>query len=212
MSLELWITYAVAATLILIVPGPTIILVISQAATHGRKSVFPLSAGVVLGDFTAMTLSLLGLGAVITASAGLFTLLKWIGAVYLFYLGIKLWKTSPGNSFIQIASYKIKDTSPHSLFRSSFVVTALNPKGIAFFVAFLPQFVSSQEPAFIQILILGTTFLFLALVNALLYGLFACQMQKTIKKTYVRKWLNRCGGAALIGAGIFTAKMHRSAF
>jgi len=135
MSLELWITYAVAATLILIVPGPTIILVISQAATHGRKSVIPLSAGVVLGDFTAMTLSLLGLGAVITTSAGLFTLLKWIGAVYLFYLGIKLWKTSPGNSFIQ---NKIKNSASHSLFRSSLVVTALNPKSIAFFVAFLP--------------------------------------------------------------------------
>ena len=80
MSLEVWITYIFASTLILIIPGPTIILVVSQAVTHGRKSVVPLVAGVVFGDFTAMALSLLGLGAIMTASAGLFTLFKWIGA------------------------------------------------------------------------------------------------------------------------------------
>jgi hypothetical protein len=90
-------------------------------------------------------------------------------------------------------------------------VTALNPKGIAFFVAFLPQFISPNEPVFNQLLLLGGTFLFLALVNAALYALFASQLREVIRKTSVRKWFNRCGGAALIGAGIFTAGMQRSA-
>ena len=90
-------------------------------------------------------------------------------------------------------------------------MTVLNPKGIAFFVAFLPQFVNHNNPAFIQILILGTTFLFLALANALIYSLFASQLRETMKSTSTRKWFNRCGGTALIGAGIFTAGMHRSA-
>ena len=67
MSLEIYIAYVFATTLILVVPGPTIILVVSQAVTHGRKSVVPLAAGVVFGDFTAMTLSLLGLGAIMSA-------------------------------------------------------------------------------------------------------------------------------------------------
>ena len=89
MSFNLWITYFFATTVILIIPGPTIILVISQAVAHGRKSVVPLAAGVVLGDFTAMTLSLLGLGAIMSASAALFTMFTWIGAIYLLYLGIK---------------------------------------------------------------------------------------------------------------------------
>lgn len=207
MSLEMWMTYILATTLILIIPGPTIILVISQAVTNGRKSVAPLVAGVILGDFTAMTLSILGLGAIMAASAALFTLFKWIGAVYLLYLGIRLWRTNPKSSSIQ---HENTAASPLSLFKSSFIVTALNPKGIAFFVAFLPQFISPHSPALSQILILGGTFLFLALVNAALYAIFASQLRETIKRTSVRKWFNRCGGSALIGAGIFTAGLQRS--
>ena len=208
MSLNIWITYFLATTVILIIPGPTIILVISQAVAHGRKSVVPLAAGVVLGDFTAMTLSLLGLGAIMSASAALFTMFKWVGAIYLLYLGIKMWRANPDAGSAQPGK---KDASPRSLFKSAFIVTALNPKSIAFFVAFLPQFISPRSPAFSQILILGGTFLVLALANAALYALFAGQLRETIKKTSVRKWFNRCGGTALIGAGIITAGMHRSA-
>jgi threonine/homoserine/homoserine lactone efflux protein len=208
MSFEIWMAYVLATTVILVIPGPTIILVLSQAVTHGRKSVVPLVAGVVFGDFTAMTLSLLGLGAILAASAVLFTVFKWLGAVYLLYLGIRLWQTNPESIFVQRED---KDASKQSLFKSSFIVTALNPKGIAFFVAFLPQFISHHSPAFSQILILGATFLFLALVNAALYALFASQLRETIKRTSVRRWFNRCGGTALIGAGIFTAGLGRSA-
>ena len=183
-------------------------MVVSQAVAHGRKSVVPLAAGVVFGDFTAMTLSLLGLGAIMSTSATLFTLSKWIGALYLFYLGINLWRANPKNGSIQNEK---EDISPHSFFKNSFIVTALNPKGIAFFVAFLPQFISPYEPVFKQLLLLGGTFLFLALVNAALYALFASQLREAIGKRSVRKWFNRCGGTALIGAGIFTAGMQRSA-
>jgi threonine/homoserine/homoserine lactone efflux protein len=207
MSLEIYITYVFATTIILVIPGPTIILVVSQAVTHGRKSVVPLTAGVVFGDFTAMTLSLLGLGAIMSASATLFTLFKWIGALYLIYLGINMWRANPKSGSIKIEK---KGISTLSYFKSSFIVTALNPKSIAFFVAFLPQFISPNEPVFSQLLLLGGTFLLLALVNAALYSLFASQLRETIRKTSVRKWFNRCGGTALIGAGIFTAGMQRT--
>ena len=207
MSLDVWITYILATTLILIIPGPTIILVISQAVTHGRKSVVPLVAGVVFGDFTAMTLSLLGLGAIMTASASLFTLFKWVGVLYLLYLGINLWRANPKSNSIQHGK---EDISPRSLFKSSFIVTALNPKGIAFFVAFLPQFISHHEPVLKQLLLLGGIFLFLALVNAALYAIFASQLREAIKRASVRKWFNRCGGTALIGAGLLTASIQRS--
>jgi threonine/homoserine/homoserine lactone efflux protein len=207
MSLEMWMTYILATTLILIIPGPTIILVISQAVAHGRKSVVPLVTGVILGDFTAMTMSLLGLGAIMTASAALFAVFKWIGAVYLFYLGIRLWKTNPECICVQREK---ENPSVRTLFKRSYIVTALNPKGIAFFIAFLPQFISPHSPPFSQILTLGGTFLFLALVNAALYALFASRLREIIKKTSIRKWFNRCGGTALIGAGIFTAGLQRS--
>lgn len=208
MSLEILITYILTTTLILVIPGPTIILVISQAVTHGRRSVVPLVAGVIAGDFTAMTLSLLGLGAIMAASATLFAAFKWIGAVYLLYLGVRLWRARPEHSLSQ---HRVKDASPHVLFKSAYIVTALNPKGIAFFVAFLPQFVRPEQPATGQILILGGTFLLLALINATLYALLAGQLRETIKRSRVRRWFNRCGATALIGAGIFTAGMQRAA-
>jgi len=207
MNIESFIPFVLATTLILIIPGPTIILVISQAVAHGRKSVVPLVAGVLLGDFTAMTFSLLGLGAVLSTSAALFEVFKWIGALYLFYIGIKLWKSNPKKQSAQGSTNK---TSARSLFRSSFIVTALNPKGIAFFVAFLPQFINPATPALPQLSLLGGTFLFLAVLNAALYAIFAGQLSEYIKKENVRKWFNRCGGGALISAGILTAGLQRS--
>jgi threonine/homoserine/homoserine lactone efflux protein len=162
---------------------------------------------VLLGDFTAMILSILGLGAVLSASAALFAIFKWIGALYLIYLGIKLWKSNPENNSIQ---YNAKNTSARSLLKSSFIVTALNPKSIAFFVAFLPQFIDPLKPMLTQLTLLGGTFLLLATINAALYALFAGQLSEHMRKGNVRKWFDRCGGSALIGAGIFTAGMQRT--
>ena len=208
MSMDLWVPFTLASALILVIPGPTIILVISQAVTHGRRSVIPLVAGVLLGDFTAMTLSLLGLGAILSTSAALFNIFKWIGAIYLIYLGVKLWRLNPKKSS---ANARSQNTSQRSLLRSSFIVTALNPKSIAFFVAFLPQFIDPLKPVLLQLTLLGGTFLILATINAALYALFAGQLSEHLQKNNVRKWLDRCGGSALIGAGIFTAGMQRSA-
>lgn len=205
MSIELWLAYLLAVTLILVIPGPTIILVVSQAVAHGRASVAPLAAGVVLGDFTAMTLSLLGLGAVMSASAAVFTVFKWIGALYLVHLGIRLWRADPAREAIGARP----PASAAGLFRSALIVTALNPKSIAFFVAFLPQFISPHKPMAGQLIPLGGTFLALAAANAALYALFASRLRDAIGKTTVRKWLNRCGGTALMGAGFLTAGMQR---
>lgn len=207
MSLEIWAAFVLAAGIVLIIPGPTIILVISQSIAHGRKAVLPLSAGVVAGDFTAMTLSLLGLGAVLASSAALFSILKWIGAAYLIYLGVKLWCADPDKEAINPPQPATSNTSH---FNRAFIVTALNPKSIAFFVAFLPQFVRAQSHAFEQFVILGATFLVLAGVNAMLYGYFAGRLRDAMLNTGVRRLFNRCGGSALVGAGLLTATLQRT--
>src|SRR2546421_7689408 len=92
MSLHHWLGFVAASGVLLAIPGPTVLLVISYALGHGRRSALGTVAGVALGDFTAMTGSMLGLGALLAASATVFTVLKWIGAAYLIYLGIKLWR------------------------------------------------------------------------------------------------------------------------
>ena len=87
-----WISFVAATEALLIIPGPTVLLVISYALAQGKRSAWATVPGVAAGDFTAMALSLLGLGAVLAASAELFTVLKLAGAAYLVYLGIKLWR------------------------------------------------------------------------------------------------------------------------
>ncbi len=205
MTLEMWIAFIFASEIILVIPGPTIILVISQAISHGRSAVIPLVVGVTIGDFTAMTLSILGLGAILKTSASLYFFLKWIGAAYLIYLGIKLWRSNSDKYEISIIH---KETSNHILFKRAFIVTALNPKSIAFFVAFLPQFIHPYRQTFPQLLILGSTFLFLATVNATIYAIFAGQLRDTMQNEKVRCWFNRCGGTALVSAGILISTIQ----
>ena len=92
MSFELWLAFAATSTIMLVIPGPTVLLVISYALGHGRRPALGIVAGVALGDLTAMTASLLGLGALLATSSEVFTLLRWLGGAYLIYLGIQLWR------------------------------------------------------------------------------------------------------------------------
>src|SRR6516164_11416666 len=92
MAIETWLAFAAASTILLVIPGPTVLLVVSYALGQGWRTALPTAVGVALGDFTAMSLSMLGVGALLATSAMLFTALKWIGAAYLVWLGIKLWR------------------------------------------------------------------------------------------------------------------------
>ena len=200
------LAFVMATALIVATPGPTVLLVITQAASHGPRSVLPLVAGVLLGDFTAMSLSLLGLGALLATSATLFLAFKWVGAAYLVYLGVRLWYTSP-----EAAAARGRSTlSGRALMRRSFLVSALNPKGIAFYVAFLPQFIDHQQPAAPQMALLGGIFLALAVTIVSLYAVFASRLRTRIDNPKVRRRINRFGGGALVGAGIFTAGMENA--
>lgn len=207
MTLETWTAFSVAAAIVLVIPGPTIVSVISHSLAYGSRAVIPLVIGVTLGDFTAMTLSLFGLGAILAASSALFSALKLLGALYLIYLGLKLWCPDEGMEGTSTAS---NVASCWSLTKKLFIVTAMNPKSIAFFVAFLPQFVTPSAQVLPQLIMLGGTFLFLAAVNATLYALFAGHLRERMRSTQTHRWLNRCGGTALIGAGFLTAVVRRS--
>jgi len=205
MTIEILLTFIIAVIVFCIIPGPTVILVIGQALSHGKKSVIPLVAGVLVGDFVAMSLSLLGLGVILATSATLFFILKWFGVSYLIYLGIKTFRENPTDFKIENNNFSQKN-----MFQSAFLVTALNPKDIMFFVAFLPQFVSSQSPALPQLIILMFTFLFIVALNISFYTVFAGKISHKIQNYQARKRLNRIGGSSLIGAGLITATIQRT--
>jgi len=206
MTLEIWLAFVAAVAVFFVIPGPTMILVVSESINHGKKSVLPLVSGVLLGDFVAMSVSLLGLGAILATSATLFLALKWLGVCYLVYLGIKTWRQSPNI----LTENKGNTGSTKKMFGSAFIVTALNPKDIIFFVAFLPQFVNPASELLPQLLLLMGTFLLIDMLNIILYTVFARTMRSKITSVNTQRKINRIGGGALVGAGLVTASMQRT--
>ncbi|MBC2775902.1 LysE family translocator [Rhizobium sp. AQ_MP] len=204
MTIETWLAFAAASAVLLIIPGPTILLVVSYALGQGWRSALPVSIGVALGDFTAMTLSMLGVGAILAASATVFTALKWVGAAYLIYLGIKLFRAGGALD----VEPRTDAVSTMKMVAHAWVVTALNPKSITFFVAFLPQFLDKHGDFFTQMVIFETTFLILAFLNAAGYALIASRARNLVRSPKAIGLFNRTGGTLLIGAGVATATLR----
>lgn len=203
MTLETWLAFLLASAAMLAIPGPTILLIIGQSLGAGRGRALPLVAGVALGDLTAITLSLAGLGALLAASSLAFTVLKWAGAAYLIWLGLRMWRAP-------VTAEAAPALTARRAFRDAYVVTALNPKGIAFFVAFVPQFINPGAPFLPQAALLVGSFVTLAAANALLYALLAGRLSGTVARPSVRRAFNRLGGTMLMGAGVATAAMRRA--
>ena len=208
MDLHVWLAFASASIALLLIPGPTVLLVLSYAISQGRRVALATVAGVALGDLIAMSASLAGLGALVLASASLFLVLKGVGAISLVYLGIKLFRSAPA------ASLGVLDdapaATPRKVFAHSAAVTALNPKSIVFFIAFVPQFIDTDAALAPQFGVLVATFVGFAAINALGYAILADKLRQKIARPHVLPFLTRLGGGALVAMGVATAAIRRA--
>ncbi|MGH8859611.1 MAG: LysE family translocator [Polaromonas sp.] len=192
----------------LIIPGPTILTVISYSMAHGRRANIPLVAAVALGDSTALVVSLLGLGALLATSAFWFTVVKLAGGLYLLYLGVKLLRA--GISSAELAA-PAAPGSRWRLFANTYLVTALNPKGIVFFVAFLPQFINPGAGVTQQLWVPAVTFVAMATLNATLYAAFAGSARRLLASPRAQRSFNIAGGSLLSAAGVWALLAKRPA-
>jgi len=209
-SPELFATFVIASVILLVIPGPTIIMVITQALAHGRKVAFASVMGVGLGDLVATSLSIAGAGALLAASASLFQALKFIGAAYLIWIGYKMWRTPVKIPDMPEAEIPAVSGRPGAIFRDSFLITALNPKGILFFVAFVPQFIDSALPYTPQAATYVLTFTALGILNAAMFAIIAAGARQTIRRPQVMKVAMRTGGSLLMMAGVAAALTRRA--
>jgi len=238
MTWPLWSAFTAATIVLLVIPGPTILTVIGYSLSHGRRAQWPLVTAVALGDSTALGLSLLGLGTLLATSAFWFTVVKWAGGLYLIWLGGRMLRLAirpdeasaasdgadrpgePAASALSAVSAvsavgatgRVAMPLPVSrgrLFANTYFVTALNPKGMIFFVAFLPQFLSPAAPVGPQLWLLSLTFVVLATVNAALYAVFAAHARRLLDTPAARRRFNLAGGALLGGAGIWALLARR---
>lgn len=207
MSIELWLGFVAASAVVLIIPGPTILTVISYSVTHGRRANMPLVAGVALGDSTAALASLLGLGALLATSAFWFTVVKWAGGLYLLYLGVKLLRAGASAAEVTVP---MVSQSRWRLFANTYLVTALNPKSIIFFVAFLPHFIDPDAGVAQQLCVLAVTFVVMATLNATLYAAFAASARSLLASPRAQRRFNFVGGSLLSAAGIWALLSKRT--
>lgn len=206
MPLDLWLAFALASALILVIPGPTITLLLVTGLRHDRATALRMVPGVVAGDLVAMTLSLAGVGALLAASAALFAALKWAGAAYLVWLGVRMWREAPSLNALELEAAPL---GAGRLRAKAFLVTLLNPKSLLFFVAFMPQFVRHDLPAAPQLLALGATFLALSALNATAYAALAGGMARLLGAR-ARRLVHRAGAVSLLGMGALTATLRRA--
>ena len=198
--------FVTASTVLLVVPGPTIALVVARSLSGGRRVALPLVLGVGLGDLVAATVALAGAGALLAASATAFTVVKVIGALYLVWLGVTLFMAEPIPPDAEPSR-----TSGWAAFRDGFLVTVFNPKGIVFFVAFVPQFIRADGDYAAQAAFFVLTFTALGMLNGGLYALAADAMRRVVRSGPVLAWMNRAGGATIAAAGVAALFARRPA-
>jgi threonine/homoserine/homoserine lactone efflux protein len=201
MNPHLWLSFALAALAIGIVPGPGVMSIVGYAIRAGRPTALASVAGLSAGSFIAMTLSMAGVGALLAASATAFHMLKWAGALYLIVLGVT---TILRGGRSPIASSTAPAATPRAAFLNNLAVGILHPKTIVFFVAFAPQFIRPGASYAHQALILILTFGVIVACTDTLYALLAASASHWFVRPGVARWSDRASGGILIAAGVVT--------
>ena len=197
MALHTWLLYLVAAIGLSLTPGPNSLLVLTHGALHGhRKTLFTVSGG-ALGFVALIALSMLGIGALLQASADALTVLKFLGGAYLVWLGIQLWRAPA----VQLrANASPADARGAELFRQGLLTAVSNPKALLFFGAFLPQFIDSQRDLLVQFMVMAGVFVAVEFVVEYLLALLAHRIRPVLERA--GKSFNRVCASLFVAMGL----------
>jgi homoserine/homoserine lactone efflux protein len=208
MTWQIWLLFVMTEAVICITPGPAVLYVLSQAIRRGPgKSVWG-TWGILSANTLYFILSATSLGAVIVASYKLFFVVKWLGAAYLVYLGLRSFFAKTSVLALPESSADLR--SGPRILRDGFFLQAANPKAILFFTAILPQFIDAHHNVAFQILVLGISSILVEFVILFVYGQLAGRALSTARSPRFEKLTNRIAGSLLIGAGVGLANLRRT--
>jgi threonine/homoserine/homoserine lactone efflux protein len=199
MSFDLYLAYLVATVVIIVVPGPTVTLIIANSLSHGTRAGLLNVAGTQLGITLMIALVGIGLASLIEALGWWFEIVRLAGAAYLVYLGIKLLRSTGARG-----EPKNVPVPRVGFFLQGFLVAISNPKTLIFFGAFIPQFINPNSDYALQVAIMGATAVVVASISDGLYAILVGGAGRRISKTRIR-WLSRISGSVLIGGGLWLA-------
>jgi threonine/homoserine/homoserine lactone efflux protein len=197
MATHLLLLYIAAAIGLSVTPGPNSLLALTHGATHGHRRTLFTIAGGAIGFIALIALSMLGIGALLQASAHALTFLKFAGGAYLIWLGIQVWR-SPSIHFTPIA--RTTRTSAATLFRTGLLTAISNPKGLLFYGAFLPQFIDPTADILPQFALMATIFVAIECVFEFFLAALAQRIRPFLERT--GKTFNRICGGLFIAMGI----------
>lgn len=196
-QLEIWLVFALAALGLSLTPGPNGLLALTHGAIYGvRRTVFTVLGGAV-GFAVVIAVSMFGIGALLTAVPEVLTVLKWVGGAYLVFLGIQVWRAPA----ITVAADGERPTASRwSLWQQGFLAAVTNPKGILFFVAFLPQFIDPAGDLVVQFAAMAGTFIAIEIV----FELTVAALSQTLQPLLARagRWFNRVTGGFFVLIGV----------
>lgn len=195
MELQTWLLYTLAALGLSLTPGPNGLLALTHGALYGAKRTVSTILGGSLGFTIVIGLSMFGIGALLAANIGLLVVLKWVGGAYLIFLGIQVWR-SPSLADSRGAN---TGSSNRSLFQAGLLSAISNPKGILFFVAFLPQFIDPINSLVIQFIVMAATFVVIEFIYEFMVAALADKIQPWLRR--VGKNFNRVFGSVFIAIG-----------
>ncbi|MGE3149637.1 MAG: LysE family translocator [Pseudorhodoplanes sp.] len=202
MNAELFAAFLAITLVLMLTPGPIVTLVIATAATQGTRAALTTVAGTVTGNALLIAAIAFGLSWILKFSAELFEILRWAGAAYLVWLGIQAWRAGS-------RADAAPETSRRVHFGRGFLVAMTNPKTIAFFTAFLPQFVDPALPAGRQLFVMCAVSVLLAALTDSIWAVTAGYGRAWFMRPSRVKWLRRLSGAALIGGGAWLSLARR---
>jgi threonine/homoserine/homoserine lactone efflux protein len=208
MTWKIWLFFVMTEAVLSMTPGPAVLYVLSQAIRRGPAKSIWASGGILSANAIYFVLSATSLGAVIVASYKLFFVIKWVGAAYLIYLGVRSFFGK--SSVMSLPESNGDARSGPRILRDGFVLQAANPKALLFFTAILPQFIDAHHRIAFQIMVLGISSIVVEFAILFAYGQLAGRALATARSPRFEKLTNRIAGSLLIGAGVGLAGLRRT--
>lgn len=197
MALDTWLIYLLAVAGLCLTPGPNSLLALAHGALYGHRRTCMTIAGSFAGFMLIVALSLLGIGALLQTSGEVLLIMKWLGAAYLIYLGIQVWR-SPAMSLNQPTQSQGK--SNLALFRTGLTTALSNPKVILFFAAFFPQFIDPERSLLSQFIVMAATIAVVEFTVEYALARAAFQLRPMLER--FGKVFNRCCGGMFAAIGL----------
>jgi|SRR5665648_90517 len=204
MELHVYLAFVIATTIMIALPGPSVLLTVAHSISFGWKHGLSTVAGATMGIAVQLMVATIGLASLLNAVAKANEWLRWAGAAYLIYLGIRQWRSAS-----KPLEFDTSSVNKKNVFVQGLITTILNPKSLIFIAAFLPQFIDATRPLGIQFILIVSTFLVITFTVTSVWALVAGKLRERLKSQRTIKTVSRTSGGLMILTGVFLAMARR---